>query len=369
MHWPLQRSLLLTCPFMSDNGGEYTSKQYANLMVKNKIRHEFSAPYSPHLNGTAERAWKTLYNVARSLLFQSNLPKELWTYAVRHATFIRNRCYSRQLEMTPFEKFLGQQPNLSNMYQFGVTCFSHNVKASKLEKRGQEGQYIGQDTHSAASLVYHKDKNVVVKARSVVYFSKVPHDEVEDPEEEDYYLQFPMAAPQDENVSPVSEGESIVETVDVENPSPPPQNKAKRIQPEKKNVVNSGTVPNQSSRYPSRTRKPPKYLDQFVVSDESDEYHDISYISNSSIDYFCRVSNIPVTYEQAVKSDDYSNWKVAMDAEMNALEENHTYQLVSKPSKKVIGGRWVYCTKNNEHGQEIYKARYVAKGFSQVKRH
>ena len=134
---------------------------------------------------------------------------------MRHATFIRNRCYSRQLEMTPFEKFLGQQPNLSNMYQFGVTCFSHNVKASKLEKRGQEGQYIGQDTHSAASLVYHKDKNVVVKARSVVYFSKVPHDEVEDPEEDDY-LQFPMDTPQDENVPPVSEGESIVETVDVE---------------------------------------------------------------------------------------------------------------------------------------------------------
>ena len=58
----------------SDNGGEYTSKLFEKLMLKNQIRHEFSAPYSPHQNGTAERLWKTLYSVARSLLFQAKLP-------------------------------------------------------------------------------------------------------------------------------------------------------------------------------------------------------------------------------------------------------------------------------------------------------
>ena len=32
----------------TDNGGEYVSNMFKTLMIKNKIKHEFSAPYSPH---------------------------------------------------------------------------------------------------------------------------------------------------------------------------------------------------------------------------------------------------------------------------------------------------------------------------------
>ena len=49
----------------SDNGGEFTSKEYGDLLIQNKIKHEFSSPYSPHQNGTAERAWRTLMEAAR----------------------------------------------------------------------------------------------------------------------------------------------------------------------------------------------------------------------------------------------------------------------------------------------------------------
>ena len=40
----------------SDNGGEFTSNEFGNLLVKNLIRHDNSAPYSLHQNGTAERS-------------------------------------------------------------------------------------------------------------------------------------------------------------------------------------------------------------------------------------------------------------------------------------------------------------------------
>lgn len=33
--------------------------------------------------------------------------------------------------------------------------------------------------------------------------------------------------------------------------------------------------------------------------------------------------------------------------------------------KEIVGGRWVYAVKNNVDGSEKYKARYVAKGYSQ----
>ena len=37
----------------SDNGGEYINEEFRSLMLKNQIKHEQSAPYSPHQNGTA----------------------------------------------------------------------------------------------------------------------------------------------------------------------------------------------------------------------------------------------------------------------------------------------------------------------------
>ena len=38
----------------SDNGGEFTSVSFEALLRKNRIRHDTSAPYSPHQNGTGE---------------------------------------------------------------------------------------------------------------------------------------------------------------------------------------------------------------------------------------------------------------------------------------------------------------------------
>ena len=41
----------------SDNGTESTSQAFENLLIKHSIKHERSAPYSSHQNGTVERVW------------------------------------------------------------------------------------------------------------------------------------------------------------------------------------------------------------------------------------------------------------------------------------------------------------------------
>lgn len=72
----------------------------------------------------------------------------------------------------------------------------------------------------------------------------------------------------------------------------------------------------------------------------------------------------PITYEEAVKSD---KWKKAMDAEIEAIERNNTWELIEMPPEgKVIGVKWIYKTKLNEKGEvDKYKARLVAKGYNQ----
>ena len=57
-----------------------------------------------------------------------------------------------------------------------------------------------------------------------------------------------------------------------------------------------------------------------------------------------------------------------MDSEMASLRENGVYELVDRPKgKNVVKPKWVFKVKTNERGEiEKYKARVVAKGYSQV---
>ena len=87
----------------------------------------------------------------------------------------------------------------------------------------------------------------------------------------------------------------------------------------------------------------------------------------SRVTVTCRVTcNIPVSFTEAVNSDKSREWLKAMDEEMHSLKENNTFTLTNLPEgKKAEGGRWVYAIKTNVDGSEKYKARYVAKGYSQ----
>ena len=61
-------------------------------------------------------------------------------------------------------------------------------------------------------------------------------------------------------------------------------------------------------------------------------------------------------------------WKQAIDAEMEVLEKNNTWDVVALPNgKKPVGCKWVYTIKYKADGSiERYKARLVAKGFTQT---
>ena len=71
----------------------------------------------------------------------------------------------------------------------------------------------------------------------------------------------------------------------------------------------------------------------------------------------------PKTFEEA--SHD-SQWIEAMKEEIDALEWNQTWDLVSKPRDvKPISCRWVYKIKRCSDGLiERYKAQLVVRGFS-----
>ena len=61
-------------------------------------------------------------------------------------------------------------------------------------------------------------------------------------------------------------------------------------------------------------------------------------------------------------------WKKAVEAEMEALEKNGTWELTDLPQgKRPVGCKWIFTVKIKPDGNlERYKARLVAKGFTQT---
>jgi hypothetical protein len=58
---------------------------------------------------------------------------------------------------------------------------------------------------------------------------------------------------------------------------------------------------------------------------------------------------------------------MAMQEELNNFKWNKVWSLVKRPKKNIVGTKWVFYNKEDDHGVVTRnKARLVAKGYSQV---
>ena len=101
----------------SDNGGEYISSEFESYLKLKGIRHELTVPHTPEQNGVAERMNRTLMESARSMIAHAMLPNTYWAEAVSTAVYLKNRTATTALEkvMTPYERWYGKIPNISNL--------------------------------------------------------------------------------------------------------------------------------------------------------------------------------------------------------------------------------------------------------------
>jgi hypothetical protein len=68
--------------------------------------------------------------------------------------------------------------------------------------------------------------------------------------------------------------------------------------------------------------------------------------------------------EDALRDPD---WVVVMQEELNNFMRNEVWSLVERPKQNIVGTKWVFRNKQDEHRVVIRnKARFVAKGYSQV---
>jgi transposase InsO family protein len=126
----------------SDNGGEYTSKEFLDYCAATGIKKELIVPYNPQQNGVVERKNMTIVRASRVMIHDQGLPLFLWAEASCTIVYILNRSpHTIFGKLTPEEVFTGTKPDVNHLRIWGSICYYHvlSEKRTKLEPTSDKG--------------------------------------------------------------------------------------------------------------------------------------------------------------------------------------------------------------------------------------
>jgi len=212
--------------------------------------------------------------------------------------------------VTPFERFFGRKPDVSNLRVFGCKAWIHvhkDKRKGNMDARGQAAIMLGYAAQRNGYDLYNLATNKVVSSRDVQF---------------------------EENVFPLK-GEH------------PPRIVTSNLQRDNEVVTTpSGplSAPMDSLLFPA------------VPSPTT-----LAVVSSSP-------ASVPKTIHSAMCSEKRDHWLDAVTSELDSLLSNHTWDLVPVPKdRKRVQCKWVFDTKLDQNGEIVrYKARLVARGFTQI---
>ena len=119
--------------------------------MNNGIIHQSSCVDTPQQNGVAERKNRHLFEVSRSIMFTSNVPKHFWGEAFLTTAYLINRMPCRTLNyQIHCQVLLQSYPNSKLISSipikvFGCTAFVHihSQHCSKLDAKAVKCLFLG----------------------------------------------------------------------------------------------------------------------------------------------------------------------------------------------------------------------------------
>ncbi|CAN0261968.1 unnamed protein product [Discosporangium mesarthrocarpum] len=122
----------------TDSGGKFTSHILKDVCSRHSIQHQFTAPYSPHQIGVAEREWRTLMAMTRCFLSVPGVPKafcglRLSRLLCTYETGFQVPSYGDELPL----KFERAEFPLHHLKVLGAVAFVHvETHKTKLLQKG-----------------------------------------------------------------------------------------------------------------------------------------------------------------------------------------------------------------------------------------
>lgn len=311
----------------ADRAKEYINGTFRDYCNAAGIEIEETSPYSPQLNGTAERMNRTLTEKLRALLYESNLDYSHWPYAVEMATFLINRSPTRTNPncKTPFELWNGYKPDLQYLKTFGCTAFRHipeEVRKQQVTAKRRKGEI------EDAKLCPRAEKRILVGYTATGY---VVLDTQTGKTTSTCDVRF-LEGTEKQNEQIISETETaeIPEPVNAsENPAPAQERS--EYSPTTDHSYAAFAVLNGSSN-----RRTPQLLEECV----------------------------PKSFAEVKYNPFENDWRRAIDTELTAMETNKVFEVQPwTPGIKTIDSKWLFTIKYHDNGEPYPKARLVARGF------
>lgn len=322
--------------FRSDNGGEFCCEAFENLFKKFGIVHQKTNPYTPQQNGLSERMNRTLVEKGRCLLFEANLDKTFWAEALNTAVYLRNRSAVKGLDKTPYEAWWNKKPDVSGIRVFGSEVMMQvpKEKRAKWDKKSKKTILVGFSENIKGYRLYDPATKSIVTSRNVIINEKLTPNLniVLDQNETEDSVSVGEVGNKNEDLLELHQSETSYEDDSSDD-----------------EFVASFEEPEQVRK--SQRQPKPKSFEDYVT-----------YISAADID----LSDVPMTLTEALSRPDSENWKEAMKEEMDSFAENETWELVDPPCEgTIVQCKWVYKVKSDVVNKCKYRARLVAKGFTQ----
>ncbi|CAI7805182.1 unnamed protein product [Closterium sp. NIES-53] len=367
----------------TDRGGEFLSKEFLLWLKKNDINHSLTMPYSPAMNGIAERANWTITETARGLLIEAGLPEYFWPDAVRSACMGADK-------WVPYVEWIGRKPKVDMLRVFGCMCMAlvpKHLRHNKLGAKAIWAVHLGMAQNSKGWLLWdpftkkflvsrdckfmenlmYKDWKAENEAKIDMRFGEVKSSGFEHKE---LPLEVSSSSTTTRQYSFVNRGE---ESKDAEEEEEEVQQVSERAPtlPSRTTIEEEGRgkrriqAPNRLT-YDALGRPAKSALAGaalIVGDDEESDYDECAFVFFSR--WRCRENQ--QLSRRPWSSSDAEEWKKTMESELKSIEENGTWEMVELPEgRKAITSKWLFKIKSDADGKiERYKSRLVAKGYQQ----
>lgn len=272
--------------------------------------------------------------MARIMLIESNIANKFWKEVIHIAIYIQNRCMLRPHEnKTPYELWFSKKASARYFKVFRSKCYIKRMEENlgKFDDRTDEGIFLGYSMKSKAYECYNKRLKKIVKSADI----KIDEPRVPPKDNDENFLEYIKA----NEIEKQPETQPKIDSDKSHSDSKIEKDQKHKISKWKKNHPTDQIIRDPNTGVQTRRR---------IVS---------TYSLLSSIEP-----------KNVIEAKQDERWIKAMNEELNQIKRNQTWELVPMPkNKNVIGTKWVFRNKLNEHGKVVRnKARLLCKGYAQV---
>nr|KYP38387.1 Retrovirus-related Pol polyprotein from transposon TNT 1-94 [Cajanus cajan] len=338
----------------TDGGGEF--RPLTSFLQQHGIIHRLTCPHTHHQNGIVERRHIHVVELGLAMLHHASLPLKFWDHGFLTATYLINRLPSSSIgHQSPYHLIHHKEPDYQFLKIFGCSCFPllRPYNQHKIQPRSEECLFLGYSPTHKGYKCLSKSGRIYISKDVVFNESRFPY--------QDLFVSKSVSSTPATSVSNIP---SLIH-------SPSQFNSPESSTHSDPDFLHSQPAP-ADSQLSSFNSSPNISAASGSISETARplNLHPMTTRSKNGIvqprlNPTLLLSHVvPKTVKTALADP---HWLAAMQTEITALHNNHTWTLTTlPPGRKPIGCKWVFRVKENPDGSiNKYKARLVAKGFHQ----